>query len=82
MAEYRLNMNRQGGGVGNCYVHRKECNWYPQSNYLPLGWHSSCSSAVRKARFSAPKIKNMIFGCFYCSRPCNEREIRNKPGFR
>ena len=74
MPEYRLNERRQAGGTGFCYVHRKECHWYPQKDYVPLGRHASCTAAVMKAIRLRPDLSRVIYGCYYCSHPCHNSQ--------
>jgi hypothetical protein len=66
MASYYVNKNAQPNGDPE--VHVSGCSFMPDANNrLYLGEHSSCHSAVRKAKENFRQVN----GCFYCSRECH-----------
>ncbi len=66
---YRMNKNTDNNPGGNNEVHNETCRHYSQLvNYLDLGYHSNCYSAVRKAKsLGYPKAD----GCKVCSPECH-----------
>lgn len=67
MEDFYLNNNAQSNGDHE--VHRRNCSYFPQSNYEFLGQFSDCKDAVRVAIAKYPLKK--INGCYYCSRSCH-----------
>jgi hypothetical protein len=66
MASYYVNKNAQPNGDHE--VHVTGCSFMPDgNNRIYLGEHSSCQSAVRKAK----EMFRQVNGCFYCARECH-----------
>lgn len=65
MALYRVNNNSQKNGDHE--VHKFGCRYWPRTNYINLGDHPNCHSAVREAK----KYYSKANGCYYCSRACH-----------
>lgn len=66
MPDYIVNKQPQSNGVHE--VHETSCGHLPdRQNQQPLGYHSSCESAVRAAKRYYPTAD----GCYYCSEPCH-----------
>ena len=66
MATYYVNKNPQSNGDHE--VHKSGCGHSPDpQNRQSLGDHSSCSSAVRKAK----SYYNQVNGCYYCAETCH-----------
>lgn len=61
---YYVNKNTQANGDNE--VHVRTCSYFP-TNYIDLGEHANCQSAVREAR----KHYRQVNGCFYCCRECH-----------
>ncbi len=65
--KYYVNKNAQSNGDHE--VHREDCSYLPDvSNRIDLGDHSSCESAVRKAKWYYDDID----GCYYCCKACHK----------
>lgn len=63
---YYVNDDPQSNGDHE--VHKSGCYWLRKAkSTTPLGNHTNCRSAVRKAKQIYPDSN----GCYYCSRPCN-----------
>jgi len=67
MAKYRLNRNAQSPNYDH-EVHKEGCKWWPTQNYVELGEHSSCVSAVAEAK----KHNSDANGCKECSAGCHK----------
>lgn len=66
MKKYYVNKNAQSNGDHE--VHKAGCSWLPKrENRIYLGEHSTCKSAVRKAKNEYLKVN----GCYYCSNDCH-----------
>lgn len=66
MPRYCVNKNAQNNGDHE--VHKEGCQWWPAPNHvLDLGIHTSCTTAVAKAKQTYPQSN----GCAYCSPACN-----------
>ena len=66
MTEYVVNDNAQANGDHE--VHTKQCTYFPMINsYTYLGSHTSCISAVRKAK----EYYSQSNGCALCSPSCH-----------
>ncbi|MDC9521925.1 hypothetical protein PSH55_12475 [Pseudoalteromonas sp. Angola-31] len=63
---YYVNNNSQT--TGEHEVHKNGCNFMP-SNKAELGMHSTCSSAVQKAK----DIYSNVDGCMFCIPNCHTR---------
>ena len=59
-------VNRIAQANGDHEVHVQGCNYFP-SQYISLGYHLGCSSAVAAARTHFAQSN----GCYWCSRECN-----------
>ena len=66
MAQYVVNNKSQTGGEHE--VHKEGCTYFP-SDFIRLGDHSSCHTAVTKAK----QHYNNVDGCYWCSRACHTR---------
>jgi hypothetical protein len=66
MANYRVNKNTQSPNYDH-EGHKEGCTWWPTQNYQDLGDHSSCVSAVAKAKL----IYSDANGCKTCSSQCH-----------
>jgi hypothetical protein len=66
MSKYYVNNRAQANGDHE--VHKDGCI-YLQSivSKTDLGYHSSCSSAVRKAKLTYSQSN----GCYYCNESCH-----------
>lgn len=70
MKSYRVNKNTDTNPNGNNEVHAEDCSHYSQlSNYEYLGVHSSCFSAVVKAKSLGYAKAD---GCAECCKPCHK----------
>ena len=69
MKEYRMNKRTESNPKGNNEVHSSDCRHYNQlTDYVYLGYHSSCFSALRKAKsLGYPNAD----GCKVCSPACH-----------
>jgi hypothetical protein len=67
MANYRVNKNTQSPNYDH-EVHKEGCKWWPTQNYIDLGEHASCVTAVAKARREHYSDSN---GCNTCSKECH-----------
>lgn len=66
MPRYYVNDNSQTNRDHE--VHQEGCSWMPkQENRTYLGYHSTCKSAVEKAK----EYYSQVNGCFYCSKECH-----------
>ena len=66
MSNYCVNKKAQANGDHE--VHKAGCTYWPAAeNRLDLGEHSSCSTAVTKAKKTYPQSN----GCFHCSPSCH-----------
>lgn len=66
MEKYFVNKNAQVNGDHE--VHTSNCSFVPiAENRIDLGYHTSCHSAVRKAKEYYSKSN----GCYYCCRACH-----------
>lgn len=66
MAKYYVNKNAQNNGDHE--VHKQGCFWLPKvENRIYLGEHTSCKSAVRKAK----DYYDQVNGCYHCSNECH-----------
>ncbi|MBW1297022.1 hypothetical protein [Aquimarina litoralis] len=66
MPRYYVNKNAQTNGDHE--VHKYGCPWLPNlENRIYLGEHTSCKSAVRKAKEYYRKVN----GCYHCSYECH-----------
>jgi len=66
MAAYYVNRNAQPNGDHE--VHKTGCTYMPDANNRTyLGEHSTCQSAVQKAR----EYFSQVNGCYFCSRECH-----------
>lgn len=66
MGRYCVNKNPQSSGERE--VHKRGCVHYPR-DYIDLGVHSTCQSAIREARRHYANVD----GCFYCSPACHTK---------
>lgn len=64
---YILNLNIQSNG--DYEVHKEGCNNFPSSNFVELGNHLTCESALRKAKdlYTVRKIDR----CKHCVLACH-----------
>ena len=70
MARYCVNRNPQADSYHEVHNLTAGCNHLPApENRRALGDHSSCHSAVAKAR----TMYTLVDGCWYCSRSCHTR---------
>ena len=70
MDEYCINRNAQDNGDHEVHNVTKGCDYLPQPrNRIPLGYHSNCFSAIRKAKEKGFYTAN---GCYYCANPCHK----------
>lgn len=67
MAKYRVNKNTQSPNNDH-EVHKEGCIWWPTQNYIDLGEHSSCTTAVAAAK----AIYSDANGCKTCSPQCHK----------
>lgn len=67
MERYVLNLNVQSNG--DYEVHKENCRFFPSQNYVELGRHISCITAVNAAKRMHPFKK--INGCIHCSDYCH-----------
>jgi hypothetical protein len=68
MAAYHVNKNAQP--TGEHEVHENGCSYQPDAgNRQALGDHTSCQSAVKKAKEYYTKVD----GCYFCSKACHTR---------
>lgn len=68
MKQYYLNNNQQSNG--DYEVHTTDCPYLPSfSNRIDLGIHSTCATAVAKAKVLYPYRR--INGCFHCCYFCH-----------
>lgn len=66
MAQFYVNQNQQSSGEHE--VHMEGCDFMPfEKNLLELGGHSSCSSAIEKAR----ETYDQVNGCRHCTPDCH-----------
>ncbi|MHB1106667.1 MAG: hypothetical protein ACYCZ2_09925 [Lutibacter sp.] len=66
MPFYYVNNNAQSNGDHE--VHQEGCAWFPQQeNRTSLGYHSTCKSAVQKAK----EYHSQVNGCYHCSKECH-----------
>lgn len=66
MAKYCVNKNADENGYHE--VHRETCEHLPEfKNQQDLGYWSSCSEAVQKAK----QYYSSVDGCFYCCPECH-----------
>lgn len=66
MPQYCVNRTEQSNGDHE--VHAEGCRFWPQpQNALPLGWHSTCSTAVQTAR----QYYRQVNGCIHCATACH-----------
>jgi hypothetical protein len=66
MPYYHVNRNSQSNGDHE--VHENGCGHQPYpENRFALGFHTSCSGAVREAKKSYAKAN----GCYYCCNACH-----------
>jgi len=66
MLEYVVNDNAQNNGDHE--VHTKQCTYFSMiRSYTNLGPHSTCTSAVRKAK----EYYSQSNGCAFCSPACH-----------
>ncbi|PFA68433.1 hypothetical protein CN378_07535 [Bacillus sp. AFS015802] len=66
MAQFYVNQNQQSSGEHE--VHMEGCDFMPfEKNLLELGGHSSCSSAIEKARETFDNVN----GCRHCAPDCH-----------
>ncbi len=59
-------VNNVAQSNGDHEVHQTGCNYFP-SNYRDLGYHSTCATAVAKAKTIFWKSN----GCKFCSPACH-----------
>lgn len=68
MDNYCVNNNAQQNGDHEVHNLDARCPHAPTANnQLFLGSHSTCSSAVTKAKLYYPKSN----GCYYCAKACH-----------
>ena len=68
MPKYYVNDNPQTSGEHE--VHKEGCYWLGLAHSTtPLGTHSSCQSAIQKARIYYSNVD----GCAYCSSECHTK---------
>ncbi len=66
MQQYYLNNNAQSNGDHE--VHIAGCSFFPNwGNVIRLGYHQTCSEAVREAK----KHHKQSNGCAYCVSACH-----------
>ncbi|MCA1064297.1 hypothetical protein LCL98_12690 [Rossellomorea aquimaris] len=66
MAQFYVNQNQQSNGEHE--VHMEGCDFMPfEKNLLELGGHSSCSSAIQKAK----ETYDQVNGCHHCTPECH-----------
>lgn len=66
MPKYYVNNNSQSNGDHE--VHQEGCSWMPkQENRTSLEYHSTCKSAVQKAK----EYYSQVNGCYHCSKECH-----------
>ena len=67
MARYYVNRNAQPNGDHE--VHKQGCSYMPaDENRINLGEHTTCHTAVAKAKREHFAKSN---GCYYCSNECH-----------
>ncbi len=66
MANYRVNKNTKSPNNDH-EVHKEGCRYWPTQNYIDLGPHSSCHTAVSKAK----NYYSDANGCNTCSPDCH-----------
>lgn len=67
MQNYYVNKSAQANGDHE--VHTESCLWLPRpENREFLGFFTSCSEAVRKAR----EYYSQVDGCKYCCEACHK----------
>lgn len=66
MSKYRVNKNTQSPNYDH-EVHKEGCVWWPTQNYIDLGEHSSCYTAVAAAKAYYSDAN----GCKTCSKDCH-----------
>jgi hypothetical protein len=59
-------VNRVAQSNGDHEVHLSSCSYLP-ANYMPLGYHAGCKTAVMQARLTFPRSN----GCYWCSSECH-----------
>ncbi|WP_081610450.1 hypothetical protein [Mariniradius saccharolyticus] len=59
-------VNNQAQANGDHEVHQVGCNYFPR-DYVSLGWHLTCNTAVAAAKRYHPRSN----GCKYCSPSCH-----------
>ncbi len=67
MAKYRLNKIPKSPTFDH-EVHKEGCPWWPTENYIDLGDHASCYTAVAEAKKEYADAN----GCKTCSPECNK----------
>lgn len=66
MPRYYVNKNAQPNGDHE--VHKQGCSFMPaEGNRIDLGEHSSCRTAVMKAK----EHYRQSNGCYFCSNECH-----------
>jgi len=73
MPEFVLNKHRQVENNNNFEVHVKNptaCRWFPK-DFIDLGTHSNCVSAVALAKQWNPNLASSIDACATCCRSCD-----------
>jgi hypothetical protein len=66
MAKYRVNKNTRSPHNDH-EIHREGCKWWPVGNFIDLGDHSSCATAVTAAKVYFSDAN----GCETCSPLCH-----------
>lgn len=66
MKKYRVNKNTESPNHDH-EVHEEGCIWWPTQNYIDLGEHPSCRSAVTAAKVYYSDAN----GCNTCSPSCH-----------
>lgn len=66
MAKYRVNKIAKSPNYDH-EVHKEGCRWWPTADYIDLGDHPSCYSAVAAAK----QYYSDANGCKDCSPECN-----------
>lgn len=72
MANFIVNKNAQSDGYHEVHNLDAGCSNLPNpENQISLGYHTTCQSAVSKAKQTYPSHK--FDGCYYCANACHTR---------
>lgn len=67
MEKYYVNRNTTTNPRGDHEVHAASCRLLPLNDFIDLGMHSNCQSAIQEAK----KHYNNVDGCIHCSKACH-----------